>query len=154
MPAGSSLQLKSKAAGSERRAPDKMQDSQTVVQFCRVLRCGPRGDDGQSSMVEPFLPYAHSIPSPPSTTNNTGSALAGINTTRRSDCTSSVGMHASNHNPVITVVADVDQGSDAASATARQSAITAKCLWSKVVSPLEAKQHTNRPYDAVSPSGW
>ena len=76
---------------------------------------------------------AHSIPRPPSVTNNTGSAAAGINSMRRNDCTSSVGMHASNHNPAIMAVAEVDHGSDAASATARQSANTTKRFSSKVV---------------------
>ena len=90
---------------------------------------------------------AHSIPSPPSITSNTGSAPAGINRTRRNDCTSSVGMHASNHNPAIMAVAEVDHGSDAASATARQSASTAKRLWSKAKAfngqLLEHKQHAS-----------
>ena len=67
--------------------------------------------------------------------------------TRRNDCTSNVGMHASNHNPAITAVAEVDHGSDAASATARQSASTAKRFWSKVVAfngqLLETKQHAS-----------
>src|SRR6185437_4989045 len=90
---------------------------------------------------------AHNIPRPPSITNNTGSAPAGINSTRRNDCTSSVGMHASNHNPAIMAVAEVDHGSDTASATARQSANTTKRFSSKVVAfngqLLETEQHVS-----------
>jgi hypothetical protein len=39
-------------------------------------------------------------------------------------------MHANNHSPAVTAVAEVDHGSDAASTTARQSASTAKRFWS------------------------
>ena len=75
----------------------------------------------------------HDVPSAPSITNSTGKAPAGIETTRRSEGRSSVGRNASSHNPAITAVAEVDHGSDTASATARQSASPARFLYPKVV---------------------
>ena len=69
---------------------------------------------------------AHSMPTAPSATNSTGNAPAGIETIRRNDWSSNVGITASSHGTARMPVAEVDQGSETASATARQSANRAK----------------------------
>ena len=56
---------------------------------------------------------------------------AGLKMMRRNETKSSVGRNAANHNPAIIAVAEVDQGSEIASATARQSANLANCFQSK-----------------------
>jgi len=70
--------------------------------------------------------------------------------TRRSDKKSSVGIKASNHNVAIMPVAEVDHGSDIASATARPSASRPKCFGSKIATlngqPVILEPPHVRPY--------
>src|ERR1039458_661080 len=90
-------------------------------------------NDSTPSKRSAHATFAQSTPRAPIVTNNTGIPPAGTNITRRSDGRSSVGIIASSQNPVRIPVAEVDHGSDTASATARPSASCAKCLRSNVI---------------------
>src|SRR5215475_1006559 len=84
----------------------------------RQNRCRSRGmnkslmNERMAPSLSPHGTSAHNIPTPPSTTSNTGRPPAGIVNTRFSDCRSSVGMSTSSHNTAIMLVAEVDQGRD------------------------------------------
>jgi hypothetical protein len=66
--------------------------------------------------------FAHSTPTALSVTSNIGSPPAGTKSTRRSEETSIVGINARSHNRTRIPVAEVDHGSEIASATARMLA--------------------------------
>ena len=68
-------------------------------------------------------PSAHSIPAAPTATRIKGVSPAGVATTRRREGRSMQTTAAISHKAARILVADVDQGSDAASNTASQSAI-------------------------------
>jgi hypothetical protein len=66
--------------------------------------------------------FAHSTPTALSATSNTGNPPAGKKITRRSEGRSIVGINATSHKPMRIPVAEVDHGSEIASATARMLA--------------------------------
>src|SRR5262249_18106718 len=76
---------------------------------------------------------AHNTPRAPRMTSTTGIPPAALKRTSFSKGKSSVGRHASSHNPARMAVAEVDHGSDTASARARQSASPARFLYLRVV---------------------
>ena len=67
------------------------------------------------------LTSAHNIPTAASTQSRTGKPPAAVASSRRTEATSNVGSTAISHAAMRMPLADVDHGSDTATATASQS---------------------------------
>jgi hypothetical protein len=98
-----------------------------------------------NSLTYPLMPAKRSgqatsaqrVPTTASTTSETGSQAAGRDMIRRSPGRSSVGISASSSKAARMPVAEVDHGSETASATARPSATRAKCLRSNAMAFID-----------------